>query len=424
MIKRAKRRSKWVINSQDNDKNFLAQRFMIVLLPVVLTLTNSHWLVNKNDIDVWFYFGYFKDFLAFSDSYSPDFAHTYYGTRLPFTLPGHLIFKLFGVSYGNFVLSVLFIYLLTVFSFYRILRLYVNRNVALLGTLLLTTDVYLWHAVGSDYVNTGVLIYSMLSILTLEAGARRRRPYLFVLSGFFLISAITTNLSFLFYLPFFVAIFLSLLKRFGKIFARTNYIYLFWMISGAFMCIIFYSIIFGFYTGQWQIFFLAQIETAKNVSIAGSFAQPFSFIFTQGLWVTVLFSALVSSFIALIVSLKVRTFRHFFNRDQKIFLATFFLFFLSFLLIAPVEFRYLMSRDGLYLPFILPMGYVALTIVCFGSNTVSQKFTLITGCLFFLLTWLHIGLRDGSGFASNHVEAWSLILISSLLILLSWLFRS
>jgi len=178
----------------------LAQAVLvIVLLPFLLVAANSRWIFTSlKFIDAWVSFGYFQHLRAYESTLFPDL---YYGSRLPWLLPGHLAYRLFEPITANYVLHFTFYYLAT-FSIFSLLRRVVGFRNALLGTVLLGTYGPFLFAIGRDYVDGAGLTYFLLALAT-AARATQTRPQAWLLvSGMAGLAMCYTNLFLVFFLPF------------------------------------------------------------------------------------------------------------------------------------------------------------------------------------------------------------------------------
>ncbi len=90
---------------------------------------------------MWFYLGHFQSLGEYrsTDDY---LARNYYQTRLPYIIPGYLIFHLFPDALAKLVFAYL-IFGTIVSALIFFLRTYVRIEAALLAALLLTCDIFL-----------------------------------------------------------------------------------------------------------------------------------------------------------------------------------------------------------------------------------------------------------------------------------------
>jgi hypothetical protein len=146
---------------------------LLLAWPLLLLLVDSSWLFSYAltiFIDPWVYFGYFLDLRQHSHA----FAGAYYGSRLPWTLPGWLAYRLFSPLIAAYILHLAFYYAAIV-SFYLILKDTVDRRSALLASILLGCHSFFLRAIGWDYVDGAGITYLLLALLMLTWAAKSRR---------------------------------------------------------------------------------------------------------------------------------------------------------------------------------------------------------------------------------------------------------
>lgn len=128
---------------------------ILLLTPAFLCLVVRDWIFTPiGTIDPYMYLGYFRNF----EHYFTFFGNAYYGTRLPFIIPGYICYKIFPPLMANYVLHLGFYYL-ALFSLYFILRITVNRRIALLSAVFMGFYPYFLSAVGGDYVDGAGIAY-------------------------------------------------------------------------------------------------------------------------------------------------------------------------------------------------------------------------------------------------------------------------
>jgi hypothetical protein len=174
---------------------------VIFTLPLVLLCVNQDWIFsNQGLVDPWIYFGYFLNL----PQYLQTFAGTYYSSRLPFILPGYLVYQLFPPLIANYILHLGFYYA-AVISLYLILKGTVSRRAALFAAIFMGYYPYFLGAVGWDYVDGAGIAYFLLTLLMLTRAAKS--PYWkawLCLSGIFYGALIYTNLFLISFTPAFV----------------------------------------------------------------------------------------------------------------------------------------------------------------------------------------------------------------------------
>jgi len=179
-----------------------SDRWMLLALPWLAFGVNPTFLlydVSTSFTDAWIYTGYFLHLPSYLQKFSAAPELYYYGDRLPWLLPGFLIFKLFPPLIAHAVLHLALFYLAT-FTLYTILNWTLNHRVALLGAVLLGCYWHFWLAISSNYVDGIGIVYFLLLLLSLTWACRSSRWQMaLVASGAAFAAMVFTN-------PFWVAI--------------------------------------------------------------------------------------------------------------------------------------------------------------------------------------------------------------------------
>ena len=366
---------------------------LLFLWPFVLLGFGAQWMVNKTDIDVWFYYGYFQHFLDFWSTYTPTEAHTYYGTRLPFILPGYLTYYIFGDTLGRYVFKLVIVYPAIVFSFWYIARLHTSRLGGFLAAFIFATDIFFVRSVGSDYVDLGVVVYQILTFAILTCSIDSDKPrVLLVWAGFTAACMVFVHLLSAVFLPVFLAYYVylrakpsfkeRLIPEFTQFILNTG--------IGAAICIVVCGLIFVAYSNGPLLFFLPQIKILLFDSTT-NYNLPLEFLVTKGYWLVMPF-AVISASTAVIV------WTRFGGRplSRSVF------FWLSIgpaICIVLAVFRldglwFLASRDGLYATFFLPITYLALGILLFGSGKLNAASIALISVFFAASIILRVSFAD------------------------------
>ncbi len=171
---------------------------LIIALPMLLVAANSIWIFTLPGwIDAWVYFGHFQHPVAYKSTLFPD---TYYGSRLPWILPGYLAYHLFEAKTANYVLHFAFYYAAT-FSLYSLLRRAVGSSNALLGAVLFGTYTHFLSAIGWDYVDGAGDTYFLVALAAAAQATAARRQFWLVVSGMAGLAMCYTNIFLLCFLP-------------------------------------------------------------------------------------------------------------------------------------------------------------------------------------------------------------------------------
>src|SRR5690348_12636462 len=74
---------------------------IILVWPIVLLLISNAWIFTSvtHWVDPWYYVGYFMDIPA----HYHKFPGIYYGTRLSYIVPGHIIYSIFTPLVANYI---------------------------------------------------------------------------------------------------------------------------------------------------------------------------------------------------------------------------------------------------------------------------------------------------------------------------------
>ncbi|HTO41190.1 MAG TPA: hypothetical protein VL026_09465 [Rhizomicrobium sp.] len=168
--------------------------FFLALLPVAVWLANPHVLGNViGDVDTWFYLGNFMDLGRFNDAQIRGLGD-YYVTRLPYILPGYVIFHLFSLTWAKIVFAYL-IYSATIWPLYYTFRAHMADRTALLAIMLIASDIFITRAVNWNYVDAGVMAYQALSFAALTAARTSSKRHLWVgVAAFFFTCSIFCHL--------------------------------------------------------------------------------------------------------------------------------------------------------------------------------------------------------------------------------------
>lgn len=180
---------------------------LLLSLPLLMVRLNDSWIfsyVLRGYIDPWVYFGYFLDLKQQLNT----FAGTYYGTRLPWILPGFLAYKLFSPLTAAYVLHLAFYYA-AITSLYLILKQLISPRIALLTTVLMGCHYFFLESIGIDYIDGAGLTYMLLTLLMLTNEERSKYFSLKIrLAGIFFGCLIYTQLFLITYIPLIVLYYL------------------------------------------------------------------------------------------------------------------------------------------------------------------------------------------------------------------------
>lgn len=325
--------------------------FPILSFPLIVAILDNSWLVNKQDIDIWFYSGYFEYFNKYWSYPSPSFSDSYYGTRVPYTLVGIPFFRLLGPELGHIVLAMLLFYLI-VYLMYKFLLIVVDRHVALISITIIVSDPYFYRLIGSDYVDRGVLLFFLSSLHFLFLGLKRSQPIFLHISAFSLVAMISTHLMSILILPFFFAFAWTLSKRHN--FDLRHLIKSFSISS--ILGIILFQLIFMI-TSASTIFYLLPSLLIPFKLDESVYSFPLSQLVENGWW-------LLLPLVSLILMIWMLG-RALFQPFEKIWVFPIATHLVTILLIAvffPGSGNVILSRDGLYSSFLMPISIFTFAI--------------------------------------------------------------
>jgi hypothetical protein len=180
-------------------------KWLLLFLPVLLAAANSAWIfTGPGWIDAWVYFGYFQHLATYK---AVLFPNLYYGSRLPWILPGALAYHLFTPRTANFVLHFAFYYV-AIFSFYSLMKRAVGSRSAVLATVLFGSYAPFLSAIGWDYVDGAGATYFLLA-LAAAARATETSPRRWLLvAGMAGMAMCYTNMFLFTFMPFVCGIYL------------------------------------------------------------------------------------------------------------------------------------------------------------------------------------------------------------------------
>lgn len=179
---------------------------VILALPCLQLSVYQGWIFASSQlIDAGVYLGYLFRF----EQHLKAFAGTYYGTRLSWILPGHLVYQVFSPVVANYVLH-LGVYYLAAISLYLILKHHIGWRTGLITAVAMGCYPYFILAVGWDYVDGVGLAYCLLTMLMLTYASTANWWQLSsFLSGFFYGALIFSNITWIFCMPVLLVYYLS-----------------------------------------------------------------------------------------------------------------------------------------------------------------------------------------------------------------------
>lgn len=216
-------------------------------LPLVLFSLTKSWvfLAPSGFLDPYIYTGFFLD-LPTDLQRHPD---TYYGSRLPWILFGHLFYSFFSAEAANLLLRFALFYSAALGTFTCVYTITRSRPAAFLTAFLLTLNIYFLSAIAWDYVNGVGIVCLLLTLATLSIGATTDRylPVYLSVAGFLITTTFSVQLFLIALTPALIYWFLALrLKQPSWRLADCALS----LICGAAVAMLFYSIVNKHFTGN------------------------------------------------------------------------------------------------------------------------------------------------------------------------------
>ena len=146
---------------------------VLLLTPVIQLAVNPNLFITSSIdplIDPWVYTGYFLSLPRFLREY----PGAYYGSRLPWLLPGYGAHLLFSPLVANYVVHLAFDYAL-LFGLYFLIRRAAGRQVALIVAVLTAWNPIVLGAMDWDYVDGAGIVFAVWTFACLDRGAASER---------------------------------------------------------------------------------------------------------------------------------------------------------------------------------------------------------------------------------------------------------
>ncbi|MEO8593441.1 MAG: hypothetical protein ABI759_08965 [Candidatus Solibacter sp.] len=172
----------------------------LLLLPVLVLWRQDDPLYTPLwQTDPWFYLGYFRDLVNFKRDLFPGF---YYGSRLPWVLPGYAMHHLFSPLLANAIMH-LGVHSVCVLSLFFTLRRIAGIRSAYLAAMIFGLHPWLWAATGWDHVNGAAVAYYLLAMALLTRAADKPAPpWTLLAAGMAVAGSIWTHLYLAAFAPF------------------------------------------------------------------------------------------------------------------------------------------------------------------------------------------------------------------------------
>lgn len=357
---------------------------LLVLLPFVIGAINPIVLGNRlADVDTWFYFGHFLSLGKFAhvDAY---YANNYYQTRLPYTVPGYIIFHLFPLVMAKIVFA-LGIYATIAGSLLYTLKSQIGRRAAVLAVILMVADIYYVRTAAWNYVDNGILAYQAAAFAALTAAGTSKSYRLFWIASaaFFTTSMVFIHIGSAVIAPTIMA-YGWLCVRPDKRPLREQLAILIAIICGVLICQCLYGILNWWIWGAKFFFVFQQLSAGQNELNHMDQWQPTQLLFTHGGWLGIHLAVWLASLLALSMA----ALRRIQLRPFEILCYTSVAVLYSLLFVLDNEkLTYFLSRQGLYASFFLVLTYIAIgCLISRGQEMSFRSVSIICGC--FLLSLL------------------------------------
>ena len=334
------------------DRNLL----VLVGLPILFVILNGSWFLStvlKNYIDPWIYFGYFLDLKQHLNT----FNGTYYGTRLPWILPGFLAYRLFPPLIAAYILHFTLHYATTI-PLYQILKRMINQQAALLAAILMGCYYFFFEAIGSAYIDGAGVSYLMLTLLMLTPGARESYTRLRLNSaGIFYGCLIYTQLFLTVYTPFIILYYLFINRTHDKLLSLKLHLKHF--LTGflgitLFLCMINYSLNDTFF------FFIPILKWTGNFVISGvnPWWVPIStWLSRDTLWILLPTIMFLGSVLTLIFHRRIRSIH---NYKFVLFFQVYFILYMLLHLVLELTVKQPVLQLHYYASYLMPALFLAM----------------------------------------------------------------
>jgi hypothetical protein len=237
-------------------------------LLAALTVAIPDWHFSSPfDVDPWVYYGYFRHFRSYTTQL---FAGTYYGTRLGWTVPGHLVYAIFDPERASFVLHAA-CYTIAVGSLFAI----VNRIAGILSAVAGATFFGLYlpivRGLGSDYVEAPVITYSLVSAALMQRAGSAGPLWAAAASGFSAGAMLHSNLGSVFLFPS-LLLWAVPFSRVWQDWRNAAARILVW-IGGAVACTLVLGVVSVATGGQWM-FFVPSVTWLASMGTTNPWDRP------------------------------------------------------------------------------------------------------------------------------------------------------
>jgi hypothetical protein len=387
---------------------------VLALSAVVLLLVDRSWpYPGGGTIDPWVYYGYFWDYPLYTTHL---FADTYYGTRLPWILPGYVTVHLFPPMIGTFVF-VLGVFYTAVYSFYFFITLLFNRHVGLFAALLLASDFYFLRPIAWYYVDGGVVLYLILTLLFLVMTHRYVNRWFPFLAAWACTSMVLCHFMSIVLLPGLLVYFgysmLAAPQWNGRVGSGVRRV-----LMGSFSCGMFFGLI-NFAVARRLLFFMPQVRVLFFThSIVTNYKLPVMVWLPRAKWDIIPGVAILIGVTAALMQFRRR------DKLRGIHAVAVFAALGTFLMLLLAEqaglFYYQISY---YTSFLVPLCYVTIGWAIYKVTDGKAVPTLLIALVAFLMYWLRsrtdyeVGARIFRGSQWTYVALGAMAVLTAIALL-------
>lgn len=365
-----KKLQKKLVRQYIRGTGYLKQYFreiLLILYPWILLFINKIWILNKSDIDVWFYNGYFSLPLKIFKEESPTIASQYFDTRLPFTMLGHFIYAITPNEISKLVLNLALMHTVIILIVYSLMKKISNKNSAFIGCMLLNSNIFYLRLIGSDYVDLGVVFFVAIILMLIykSIDGNFQSKYLFAI-GFFLLCLLLTHPLSVFMFPL-IFLFAFALADDNKVkFQKINFVHILkWTTLGSITSLLYFQMIYILLIGKKQFIFLPSFLQYSIPS--EDFEKKIYVILNESPWNRMFFLTILIAITSIFFLNKTKT-----SYVQRFWFYAPLIFLTYYSLIKPSSLNVFLSRDGLYISFMFIFVFMSLQASLFSTFKLSN----------------------------------------------------
>lgn len=380
-------------------------RNMLVLLglPLLLICLNESWIfapLLQFGIDPWCYFGYFLDL----KQHLINFPGAYYGTRLPWILPGYLAYRFFSPLVATYLLHLTFYYAAN-FSLYTIIKRLFNQRTALLAAVLMGCHCFFLKAVGSKYIDGAGLTYFLLTLCMLTPPEQDKHPRLRLsLAGIFYSCLIFTQLFLIVYTPLivFYRLFIHRTLNLPPLKFRWGYFALGFGGLTLFLCLLNDAL-----NGNFFFYMTIVNWTTDFVSRANPWWMPLSLWWKNATW---LVSSVITLCASLLTLIYYRTLKLLPQGRTVLFFQVYFILFVLLHAVLEFIFHQPVLRYFYYASYLIPVMFLALGSLLSLVVETKYFYKILAGIIVTFYT-AHTLVNDYQNVQLISLPLWGIVLV-------------